>query len=95
MTISDPAADPAFTRIALSVNGTASIGTQIVTADFDRDGDLDLATAGKLGVHVFENLKVNEVKKAAREEMQPINRAWPFPGEGVEVPQEDGPPVPK
>ena len=95
MTTSDPAADPVFNRIALSVNGTATIGTQIVTADFDQDGDLDLATAGKLGVHVFENLKVNEIKKAAREDMQPINRAWPFPGEGAEVPQEDGPPVPK
>ena len=95
MTIADAAADPAFERIALSVNGTASIGTQIVVGDFDHDGDLDLATAGKLGVHVFENLKVNEVKKAVREEMQPINRKWPFPGEGTEVPQEDGPPVPK
>ncbi|HEY1215652.1 MAG TPA: VCBS repeat-containing protein [Bryobacteraceae bacterium] len=95
MTISDPAADPVFNRIALSVNGTATIGTQIVTADFDQDGDLDLATAGKLGVHVFENLKVNQIKKAAREDMQPINRAWPFPGEGAEVPQEDGPAVPK
>ena len=95
MTIADAAADPAFERIALSVNGTASIGTQIVVGDFDHDGDLDLATAGKLGVHVFENLKVNEVKKAMREEMQPINRKWPFPGEGSEVPQEDGPPVPK
>ncbi len=95
MTVADAAADPAFERIALSVNGTASIGTQIVVADFDHDGDLDLATAGKLGVHVFENLKVNEVKKAMREQMQPINRTWPFPSEGVEVPQEDGPPVPK
>ena len=95
MTFSDPAADPPFERIALSVNGTATIGTQIVVADFDHDGDLDLATAGKLGVHVFENLKVNEVKKTVREEMQPINRKWPFPGEGPEVPQEDGPPVPK
>jgi hypothetical protein len=95
MMISDPAADPAFERIALSVNGTASIGTQIVFGDFDHDGDLDLATAGKLGVHLFENLKVNDVKKPVREEMQLLNRKWPFPGEGTEVPQEDGPPIPK
>jgi hypothetical protein len=95
MTVSDPAADPAFERIALSVNGTATIGTQIVAGDFDHDGDLDFATAGKLGVHVFENLKVNDLKKAVREDAQPINRRWPFPGEGTEVPQEDGPPVPK
>lgn len=95
MTTSDPAADPAFQRVALSVNGTASIGTQIVFADFDHDGDPDFATAGKLGVHVFENLKVNNVSKAVREEAQPLNRKWPFPGEGPEVPQEEGPPVPK
>ncbi|RXS92807.1 FG-GAP repeat domain-containing protein [Silvibacterium dinghuense] len=95
MVISNPTANPMFERIALSVNGTATIGTQIVAADFDHDGDLDFATAGKLGVHVFENLKINTVSKSLREEMQPINRAWPFPGEGSEVPQEDGPPVPQ
>ncbi|MGD0444388.1 MAG: VCBS repeat-containing protein [Edaphobacter sp.] len=87
--------DPVFTRITLSENGTASAGTQFVAADFDHDGDMDLASAGKLGVHVFENLKVNNVPKAVREEMQPLNRKWPFPGEGKEVEQEDGPPVPK
>ena len=84
-------ADPVFTRITLSVNGTATIGTQIVAADLDHDGDIDLATAGKLGVHVLENLKVNQVAKPVREEMQPLNRQWPFPGEGKEVEQEDGP----
>ena len=83
--------DPAFTRTALSVNGTASAGTQFVAADFDHDGDIDLASAGKLGVHVLENLKVNKVPKEVREEMQPLERKWPFPGEGKEVPQEDGP----
>ncbi len=95
MTVSDSAGDPEFRRIALSVNGTASIGTQIVTGDFDHDGDLDFATAGKLGVHTFENLKVNKVNKSVREATQPLNRKWPFPGEGTKVPQEDGPPVPK
>ena len=30
-----------------------------------------------------------------REDAQPINRKWPFLGDGIEVPQEDGSPVPK
>lgn len=91
MVIANSATDPLFERTGLSVNGTAEIGTQIVSADLDQDGDMDLATAGKLGVHFLENLKVNTVPKAVREEMQPMNRTWPFPGEGKEVPQEDGP----
>ncbi len=91
MQIGSSTSDPVFTRIELSVNGTASAGTQFVAADFDHDGDIDLASAGKLGVHVLENLKVNNVPKAVREEMQPLNRKWPFPGEGKEVEQEDGP----
>jgi hypothetical protein len=95
MVVADPAADPEFTRIALSVNGTASIGTQIVASDLDHDGDIDLAVAGKLGVHVLENLKVNAVPKAVREQTQPLNRDWPFPGEGKEIEQEDGPKVPQ
>jgi hypothetical protein len=91
MRIADSAADPVFTRYALSVNGTASAGTQFIATDLDHDGDLDLASAGKLGVHVLENLKVVKVPKNVREEMQPLERKWPFPGEGKEVPQEDGP----
>jgi FG-GAP-like repeat len=83
--------DPVFTRIALSVNGTASAGTQFVSADLDHDGDIDIASAGKLGVHVLENLKIDTHPKSTREATQPLNRKWPFPGEGEEVPQEDGP----
>jgi hypothetical protein len=91
MRIADPASDPVFTRYALSVNGTASAGTQFIAADLDKDGDIDIASAGKLGVHVLENLKINNVPKSVREETQPLERKWPFPGEGQEVPQEDGP----
>ncbi len=91
MRIADSASDPLFTRFALSVNGTASAGTQFVFGDFDHDGDIDLASAGKLGVHVLENLKIEKVPKEVREATQPLNRTWPFPGEGKEVEQEDGP----
>jgi len=94
MVVGNTASNPLFSRITLSVNGTASIGTQIVAADLDHDGDIDIATAGKLGVHVLENLKINNHSKASREATQPLNREWPFPGEGKQIDQEDGPPVP-
>jgi hypothetical protein len=80
-----------FTRYAISVNGTAGAGTQFVTTDFDGDGDIDIATAGKSGVHYFENLMVNQVPSAQREKEIILNKDWPFPGEGTEVPQENGP----
>jgi FG-GAP-like repeat len=83
--------DPEFMRFTLSQNGTASAGTQFVWADFDHDGDIDIASAGKLGVHVLENMRVSKVPKDVREATQPLERNWPFPGEGKEVPQEDGP----
>ena len=91
MSVADPASDPPFVRVAISVNSTASIGTQIIAADLDHDGDMDLATAGKLGVHVLENLQINKVPKPVREATQPLNRDWPFPGEGKDIEQEDGP----
>ena len=53
--------------------------------DLDGDGDLDIATAGKTGVHFFENLKVNKVPKTTREKQLLLDKNWPFPGEGPQV----------
>ncbi len=80
-----------FTRTAMSVNGTAGAGTQFIAEDLDGDGDIDVATAGKTGVHFFENLKVNRVPKATREQEILLDKTWPFPGEGNIVKQENGP----
>ena len=80
-----------FTRHTLSMNGTASAGTQFVAEDLDKDGDTDLASAGKLGVHVFENLRIDNVPEAVREEQIPLEKRWPFEGEGHLVQQENGP----
>jgi hypothetical protein len=80
-----------FTRYPISVNGTAGAGTQFVVEDLDGDGDLDIATAGKTGVHFFENLKINNVPKETRENELLLDKKWPFEGEGVTVQQEDGP----
>ena len=75
-----------FTRFPISLNGTAGAGTQFIVADLDGDGDVDIATAGKSGVHFFENLKINQVPKSQREkELLLNNTSWPFPGEGSEV----------
>ena len=75
-----------FTRYAMSVNGTAAAGTQFVVQDLDGDGDLDVAVAGKTGVHFLENLKINNVPKAQREKELFLNKDWPFPGEGTMEP---------
>ena len=45
---------------------------------------MDIATAGKTGVHFAENLKVDRVPKKQREqELLLDNKDWPFPGEGA------------
>jgi hypothetical protein len=80
-----------FTRYPISVNGTAGVGTQFVTGDFDKDGDIDFAVAGKTGVHFFENLKINRVPKEQREKELVLDKNWPFAGEGHEVTQEEEP----
>ena len=80
-----------FTRYPVSVNGTAGAGTQFVTEDFDKDGDMDIAVAGKSGVHFLENLTIDKVPAAVREQEQIISKDWPFPGEGHEVPQDNEP----
>ena len=73
-----------FTRYPISLNGTAGAGTQVVVQDLDGDGDLDIAMAGKTGVHLLENLQVNKVPKSQREKEILLNKEWPFPNEGTE-----------
>jgi hypothetical protein len=80
-----------FTRYAISVNGTAGVGTQIIAQDMDGDGDVDIVTAGKTGVHFLENLKIDNVSKEQRENEILLNKDWPFPNEGPTVEQENGP----
>jgi ABC-type uncharacterized transport system YnjBCD ATPase subunit len=81
----------AFTRYPISVNGTAAAGTQFITGDLDGDGDVDIATAGKTGVHFFENQKIDLVPKAQREKEILLDTNWPFPGEGPVVQQDEEP----
>ena len=80
-----------FTRYPVSVNGTAGAGTQFVTPDMDGDGDIDIVTAGKTGVHFLENLKIDKISKEQREKEILLDKNWPFPGEGSAVLQEEEP----
>ena len=73
------------------MNGTAGAGTQFVTMDLDGDGDIDIATAGKTGVHFFENLKIDRVPREEREKELLLDKNWPFPDEGPVVTQEEEP----
>ena len=84
----------AFNRYPISVNGTAGAGTQFVTEDLDKDGDIDIVVAGKTGVHLLENLKVDKVPKAQREKELLLDTNWPFPDEGPQVKQEEAPKAP-
>jgi hypothetical protein len=76
------------------VNGTAGAGTQFVTEDVDKDGDVDIVVAGKTGVHLLENLKVDKVPKSEREKELLLDKNWPFPDEGPQVKQEEAPKAP-
>ena len=59
--------------------------------DLDGDGDLDIATAGKTGVHFFENLALITCRRAEREKEILLDKNWPFPGEGPVVKQDNEP----
>jgi hypothetical protein len=81
----------AFTRYPISVNGTAGAGTQFIAMDLDGDGDVDIATAGKSGVHFYENRKIDLVPGEQREKEILIDTNWPFPSEGPQVNQDEEP----
>lgn len=53
-----------WTRHVIDYSTRTGAGMQIAVSDFDRDGDLDFAVAGKSGLYLFENL--TKVDKASR-----------------------------
>lgn len=81
-----------FMRAPVSINGTAAAGTQFIVQDLDGDGDLDIAAAGKTGVHFLESLTVDKVPASQRETELLLDKNWPFPGEGTEFRPEAKPP---
>ena len=52
---------------------------------------IDIVTAGKTGVHFFENLTIDRVPKAEREKEILLDTNWPFQDEGPQVPQDEEP----
>jgi hypothetical protein len=48
-----------------------------VVKDFDKDGHLDIATAGKTGVHFFENLRIDNAPKDEKGDLAGQELAFP------------------
>lgn len=46
---------PEWARHVIDYSSRTGAGMQIAILDFDRDGDVDFAVAGKSGVFLFEN----------------------------------------
>jgi FG-GAP-like repeat len=63
----EPGKNPKITRHPIAYNSIAGAGMQFVVTDLDRDGDVDIVTAGKTGQYWFENLTINKVPWQRRE----------------------------
>ena len=50
----------------------------VTTLDMNGDRDIDIAVAGKTGVHLLENLMVNRVSPEQREKEIVLEKNWPF-----------------
>lgn len=55
-----------WVKHTIDYGGRTGGGMQIPVADIDGDGDLDLVTAGKSGLFLFENLTKHPVKKVKK-----------------------------
>jgi hypothetical protein len=53
-----------WTRHVIEENGPAGIDLDAAAVDFDADGDIDLVTPSRHGLHLFENLLVNKQQVA-------------------------------